>query len=83
MKNGIFCLQLQYALLFTLKTKALLEMVKPGYKRKLITETRLNPHPQFVLQEVHLMRKYLVAVNKKRHSVCVKRGADSSLSFQR
>lgn len=34
MKNSIFCLQLQYSLLFTLKTKFLLEMVKPGYKHK-------------------------------------------------
>lgn len=81
MKNSIFCLQLQYSLLFTLKTKFVLVMVKPGHKHKLITKQSLHSHPQFVLQEVHLMRKYLVAVNKERHCFCqnVQTG-DASLS---
>lgn len=86
MENSVLCLQLQYSLLFTLKTQwnitnrmgsvCRVTDSQPTVQRMIILQMNLfhilnyTPaviYPQFVLQQVYLMRKYLVPVNKKRH----------------
>lgn len=68
MKNGIFCLQLQYSLLFTLKNKGfVVQMSHQLTKRHRMSKVTPGAHPQFVLQEVHLMGEYLVSVDEQGH----------------
>lgn len=82
-KDGILCLQLQYPLLFCLKTtrRQLLVMTSVCLEGKnttvqvqvtqrsllLSSQHHYNIYSQRVLQQMNLMRKYLVPIYKKRH----------------